>query len=167
MSPKMTQEECRYETETHIGNVRNYLHLVVLELNNRSIHHDASKLKDPEFATFCEFTPLLADLDYGSDEYKACLESMQVALDHHYKNNRHHPEHHTDGWKDMTLIDLIEMVCDWMAATKRHNNGDIYKSLRINKDRFGMPSCLIQIIKNTIDHLHPLKIIPDKTPAPR
>jgi hypothetical protein len=153
MSPEKTKEECKYQTEGHIGNVRSFLNQVIIELSDRSIHHDASKLQEPEFSTFCKYTPLLADLDYGSEEYKKCLAEMKPALDHHYSSNRHHPEHFYNSWRGMNLIDLLEMVCDWMAATKRHNNGNIYKSLAINQKRFKMPAYLVQIIKNTVDYL--------------
>jgi hypothetical protein len=50
----------------------------------------------------------------------------------------------------MSLIDLIEMVCDWMAATMRVKDGDIYKSLEINQERFGIDEQLAGIIKNTV-----------------
>jgi hypothetical protein len=51
----------------------------------------------------------------------------------------------------MSLIDLIEMICDWKAATLRHNDGDINKSIELNKDRFGYSDDLAQIFKNTVD----------------
>jgi hypothetical protein len=50
----------------------------------------------------------------------------------------------------MNLIDLIEMLCDWKAATLRHNTGDIYKSLDINQKRFGYSDELKHLFKNTI-----------------
>lgn len=153
MSPEMTKEQCKAETEAHIGRVRGHLNRIIIELSDRSIHHDESKLESPEFEVFCKYTPLLAELDYGSKEYKDCLAEMTVAIDHHYKHNRHHPEHYPTGWREMNLIDLLEMVCDWVAATKRHNNGNIYKSLDINRKRFKMPVYLIQILRNTVQYL--------------
>ena len=41
------------------------------------------------------------------------------------------------------------MFFDWKAATERHDDGDIYKSLNINKDRFKISDQLINILKNT------------------
>lgn len=49
----------------------------------------------------------------------------------------------------MTLIDLIEMLCDWVAAVERHADGDIEKSLTINQERFHISPQLQQILKNT------------------
>ncbi|MEG3878837.1 DUF5662 family protein [Microcoleus sp. herbarium7] len=51
---------------------------------------------------------------------------------------------------EMNLFDLLEMLVDWTAATKRHNDGDIQKSLEINRDRFFMGDQLSKIFENTI-----------------
>lgn len=50
----------------------------------------------------------------------------------------------------MNLFDLIEMFIDWCAACQRHADGDINKSIEINKDRFAMSPQLVQIFKNTV-----------------
>lgn len=55
----------------------------------------------------------------------------------------------------MNLIDLIEMLCDWKAATMRHTDGDIRKSLEINKGRFQISYQLQRILENTIPLLEP------------
>jgi hypothetical protein len=41
------------------------------------------------------------------------------------------------------------MFCDWYAATKRHNNGDIMKSISINQERFGYSDDLKAVFENT------------------
>lgn len=76
---------------------------------------------------------------------------MKPALDHHYAKNRHHCEHMADGINDMNLIDVIEMFCDWKAATLRHNDGNLRKSIEHNAKRFGMQSQLVKIFENTVD----------------
>jgi hypothetical protein len=53
----------------------------------------------------------------------------------------------------MSLVDVVEMVCDFRAACDRHDDGDINKSIEINKTRFNMSSQLHQIIKNTVNQL--------------
>jgi len=78
---------------------------------------------------------------------------MQVALDHHYENNRHHPDHFKNGIQDMNLVDLIEMICDWKAATLRHNNGNIFKSIEISQERFKFSDEIKQILLNTAELL--------------
>lgn len=143
--------ESKFKTMRHIETVRNYLAMVISEFCHRSIKHDQSKLESPEVEIFEVYTPKLRDCTYGSDEYKSYLKEMQVALDHHYANNSHHPEFYKNGINGMTLFDLLEMLCDWKSATLRHANGDIYKSIVINKDRYGISEQLSEILKNTVD----------------
>ena len=57
----------------------------------------------------------------------------------------------------MSLIDLLEMLCDWSAATKRHDDGDILKSIEKNKTRFGLTDQLAQILRNTVEHMELLE----------
>ena len=78
---------------------------------------------------------------------------MKPALDHHYANNRHHPEFFKNGINDMTLVDLIELLCDWYASSKRQYNGNIRLSIEKNRERFNMSDQLIRIFENTIKEL--------------
>lgn len=134
----------------HKQEVANYMGIIATQLFQRAANHDNSKFSPEEFEVFEEMTPLLETLTYGSEEYKQALAKMQPALDHHYRENNHHPEYYEDGIEGMSLIDLIEMVCDWMAATKRVQNGDISTSLEINKKRFGIDDQLAKILENTV-----------------
>ena len=147
----MDKFETMVQTYEHKQNVSKFISFILHDLIIRSIYHDDSKLESPEVEIFTEYTPKLANSTYGSDEYKQFLKEMKPALDHHYANNSHHPEHSDNGIEDMDLVDLIEMVCDWKAATLRHNDGDIYKSIELNQKRFGYSDELKQIFKNTVD----------------
>lgn len=155
MSNTSDEEFCVEETMRHIRKVREHLGWAVLHLQKRATEHDQSKLQDPELPVFVKFTPKLRDSTYGSEEYRGFLQEMQPALVHHYANNRHHPEHHADGVDGMTLIDLLEMLCDWKAATQRHANGDIVKSIEINTARFNLSPQLASILRNTVQELWP------------
>lgn len=146
----LEQKACNFDTMRHIERVRNLLSLMMANLEMRSVEHDQSKLESPEVELFTELTPQLAALTYGSSEYQAALVKLKPALDHHYANNRHHPEHFKNGIRDMNLIDLIEMFCDWKAATERHDNGNLRKSIEHNATRFGMSPDLVKIFENTI-----------------
>lgn len=148
-----TSYDSRPETYEHIGVVANYLHEVVKELLDRARDHDATKLVDPEKDTFDEYTPKLRESTFGSDDYKNNLFNMRVALEHHYEHNRHHPEHFAQGIHEMNLIDLTEMICDWLAATKRHSDGDIRQSIEINQERFGYGDEIKRLLHNTVDVL--------------
>lgn len=141
------------DTKKHISQVRHFLAQVIQNLSSRSLHHDESKLEEPEKSMYDEYTPLLRNLTYGSEEYKECLASMGEALQHHYKVNQHHVEHFENGINGMSLLDLIEMVADWKAASMRHANGDMGQSLEINRERFGISEQLFEIIQNTVKEL--------------
>jgi hypothetical protein len=141
------------DTLNHIKRVNEFLIQASVELMIRSIEHDRSKLLSPEKEMFDEFTPKLAGCTYGSDEYKEFLKGLKVALDHHYAKNSHHPEHYENGMNGFDLFDLVEMFFDWKAATERHNDGNIYKSIEINQKRFGYPDMIANIFKNTADRL--------------
>jgi hypothetical protein len=106
-------------------------------------------MTEPEVEYFDTYTPKLAGTTYGSDEYKQLLAELKPALDHHYAINRHHPEHYENGIRGMNLVDLVEMFCDWYAASKRHDDGDIMKSIAINQKRFGYSDDLKAIFENT------------------
>jgi hypothetical protein len=142
--------DSRSDTYQHIQVVQGLLFTVVTEVMRRQQAHDQSKLVSPEVEVFNEFTPKLAQSTYGSEEYRGLLQEMKVGLDHHYGVNSHHPEHYPDGIRGMDLVDVVEMLCDWKAATMRHNNGDIRKSIEINQKRFGYSDELKQIFLNTL-----------------
>jgi len=137
------------DTLRHSRRVDELLLQLVAQIQDRITKHDASKLEDPEKAIFDEYGPKLKASTYGSDEYKGFLSEMRVALDHHYANNRHHPEHFLAGVAGMTLVDLVEMLADWKAASERHADGDLAKSLQIQRDRFGLSDQLAAILDNT------------------
>jgi len=149
----LEEQATNAQTLEHIQNVRNLINIAVRELLYRAEIHDVSKLGDLERKTFVEFTPKLKNSTYGSDEYHGFLREMKPALDNHYACNRHHPEHFTDGVDGMNLIDLLEMVLDWRAATMRHANGDLHRSIEINTERFKLSPQLVQILKNTVRDL--------------
>jgi hypothetical protein len=145
----MMAYDSRADTLAHSQRVGELMVQVITEALWRSTCHDRSKTEPPEVQVFDEFTPKLKTSTYGSDEYKGFLAGMGEGLAHHYASNRHHPEHFADGVNDMTLVDLIEMLADWKAATERHVDGDLAKSLEIQRDRFGLTDQLLAILQNT------------------
>lgn len=145
----MTLDECRVETQKHIDKVRKYIRFFTDKLTTRGENHDASKLETPEVELFAEHTERLAEIEYGSDEYRAELEALKPALEHHYAVNRHHPQHYPNGIADMNIVDLVEMIADWKASSERYNNGNLLKSIEINAKRFNIDEQLTQILVNT------------------
>lgn len=150
---KLEEQATNFVTMRHIERVRNLINNCVKNLLDRGENHDQSKLEDPEVSAFTEYTPKLAECTYGSEEYRGYLEAIKPALEHHYANNSHHPEFYKNGIDDMNLLDLVEMLCDWKAASERHNDGNIRKSIEINGKRFEMSPQLIRIFENSVDLL--------------
>lgn len=179
----ITKYDSRQDTLNHIEQVRDRLRIIVSHLHKRIQDHDLSKLHPPEKEVFDEYTPKLRDSTYGSDEYEQFRREMGKALEHHYFNNSHHPEYYgymecngcfsqysrdynqpcpVCGYTQMTLrpnvsgmdlLDIVEMLCDWKAATLRHADGDLRKSIEINQKRFGYTDELKAILTNTAAHL--------------
>lgn len=143
--------DSKADTLQHIKRVNELLLDVVTSLLHRAVTHDSSKLSPIEKETFDLYTPLLKDTTYGSDDYNRYLAGMEKALKHHYDNNPHHPEHHENGIDGMSLIDIMEMLVDWKAASERHADGDIFESIKINEKRFKLSNQVINILLNTAD----------------
>lgn len=165
---EMRGYDSRPDTYEHIGKVRGYLTQAVENLLRRAQRHDASKLVPPEVEAFDIATPKLAGLTYGTDEYKQSLADLGVALEHHYAVNSHHPEHWTSGIAGMSLLDLVEMLVDWKAASERMRkpmpaapgrpeapqyDNDFLHSIALNQERFGYSDELREILENTAREL--------------
>ena len=138
------------DAKKHITAIQRLFNNVIIpELEKRKESHDESKFKSPERETYDKYIPMLKETKYGSDEYYEVRKKMeQEGLKHHYEVNRHHPEHFPGGINDMTLIDVVEMFCDWYAASLNSDTG--FKSgLKNNKNKFHMSEQLYQIFLNT------------------
>ena len=143
------------ETLEHRQQVQKAIGMIVSEIIIRGYDHDQSKTRTPEVEVFDRVTPLLKTLTYGTPEYAASLKDMGPALDHHYANNSHHPEHFGEaGMKGMDIYDLIEMFCDWMAASQRTQDGSPVKSVDLGIKRFGIGEPLASILMNTAKEWH-------------
>lgn len=151
----MSLAECNEETRKHIAKVQYYIKLITDELTLRGLNHDLSKLSSPEVEIFAKNTRKLARLKFQnengevSDEYKASLAAINEATAHHYAVNRHHPEHYPNGINGMDLVDIVEMLCDWKAASLRQHDGNLLKSIEANAKRFNISKQLLEILENT------------------
>jgi hypothetical protein len=150
----MTQVECIQETLRHIKRVQILMQEIIDKLFQHGLKHDTSKLFDPELSMFTEFTPKLKNSVYGSEEYKTFLIEMKTALKHHYETNTHHPEYWKTGVSQMSLIDILEMLADWKAASERHKDGSLSRSIEQNQERFGYSDEFKQLLINTSTYLN-------------
>ncbi|GHO99858.1 hypothetical protein KSF_099060 [Reticulibacter mediterranei] len=146
----------------HKQRVAGYMQIVANELFKRATVHDNSKFSPEEFdmyeATFSE----LQAYTYGSQKYKETVKKLGPAWSHHCQVNDHHPEYFKDGVRGMNLIQLVEMLCDWLAASERGQT-DVLQSLAINKKKFHIDDQLFEVLKNTVKEIAPGKL-PDKDP---
>lgn len=153
--------DSRPETYAHISRVRDFLFRARENLQQRAHDHDQSKLVEPELSAFNIATPKLAVMEYGSEEYKQSLCDLGPALAHHFERNDHHPEHFENGVRGMSLMALIEMLCDWRAASERTKQrtddpekmATFESGLAFNKERFGISDDLYDVLVNTAREL--------------
>lgn len=145
----MSIESAKINHLLHIKNVQKKLNKLAIELIARGQVHDESKLNSPEAEIFGN-APDLSTMEYGSPEYTEGLKVIDEALQHHYANNRHHPQFFKNGINDMHILDIIEMLCDWADSCKRNKNGNLRQSIEHNANRFGISPQLVKIMENSI-----------------
>ena len=157
----MVEKELYYEMDTrkHQQVVAELLISFAKKLLDRAIKHDASKLKEPERSYYIE--PVYAlnteEVPYGSERYKELTKQMGEGWDHHKAVNDHHIEFFipysvqtlNDPLKAMDLFALVEMLADWIAASRRRNNSST-KALDFLKEKYGVDHQLEMIIRNTL-----------------
>jgi hypothetical protein len=143
------------DTRDHIQKVQARLHQIAIRLQQRGSIHDESKLAEPEKSILDAKATALAELRYGTPEYAAAMAAidMQPFLEHHYAHNAHHPQHYPNGIAGMSLLDVMEMLCDWAAAGERTKDGSIAQSLAVNRTRFAIDDQLFSILENTVKEL--------------
>lgn len=142
--------ETRKKTLGHINHTKKYISTIIKELESRAKSHDNSALYSPEIDVFAEYTEGSSqDFIYGNcREYSD--ETTQV-LKQHYEKNPHHIESYENGIQDMTLIDLMIMLCDWTALFSKSKKRDkeIIEFIKQNKDKYGFSDEVMQILINT------------------
>ena len=137
-------------TLLHIGRVAELLNKFSRDLMERGASHDYSKFAPVEMDALTEMQRLIdaeGQAPYGSPEYDRRTALLAPMLAHHYANNSHHPQHYESGVSGMTLIDLVEMLADWKAASERGEESSIGLSHSVH--RFQIDPQLAQILRNT------------------
>ena len=129
----MTKSE--QDTREHIEKVRDNINDALHNLTQRAVVHDATKLVEPELSGYQGLSEALQGLTYGTPEHRAAFALFKEIVKHHYAHNSHHPEYWPNGVADMSLLDIIEMLCDWKAANDR-SKGDFKHSLEVSIARF-------------------------------
>lgn len=143
-TPKL--KNCTYGSDEY----NSYLEQMKVALDHHyanNSHHPENKSESQEwYCTHCGYS-------YGYiNEPSQAL--MYANSEERCINCEHEPFVYKTRYtlRRMTLVDLIEMISDWKAASLRHADGDIMKSIEINQDRFGYGYELKQILINTVEY---------------
>jgi hypothetical protein len=136
----------------HIASVQLRIEKLSLELEKRIMLHDSSKLEEPEHSMWLEMDKEKDKPAYGTSEYFERKERFAKVFEQHYNNekNTHHPEHFLNGVDDMNIIDVVEMLCDWVSYKKVISYTEASKIIDENSERFGISDQLASILKNTL-----------------
>lgn len=136
----------------HRAFVSSYLNRFADAMNARAVEHDLSKLLAEEFDGFVAINRVAREHPYGSEEYKAALKNNDV-INLHFSRNRHHPEFYENGVAGMGLLDMIEMVCDWKAASEVYGVTSFQDALRIQVGRFSLTEEQVWLINMIVEEI--------------
>lgn len=145
----MEQIETEEYIKGHISRVRRHINTFIQLLIRRAEKHDKSKLEEPELSWWKEMDKE-PRYPYGSEEYKQKIKRWNKVFKHHYQYNRHHPEHYEYGISEMTLIDIVEMMCDWLGYKDTTTVTEALKVCDEQMARYDISEELRQIIFNTL-----------------
>ena len=154
------------DTRQHQQYVAGYMIECAKKLLDRATCHDASKLAEPEIESYIDPVWVLnnEDIEYGSERYKEVTARMGEGWEHHKAVNDHHVEHWSlsghpelpinDPIRYMDMFALLEMLCDWVAASKRKGNDPALPIDHIKKKiGYGLDPQLESILRNTLDKI--------------
>lgn len=145
----MAQIETEEYIKGHISRVRRHINTFIQLLIRRAENHDKSKLEEPELSWWKEMDKE-PRYPYCSEEYKQKIKRWNKVFKHHYQYNRHHPEHYEYGVSEMTLIDIVEMMCDWLGYKDTTTVTEALKVCDEQMARYDISEELRQIIFNTL-----------------
>lgn len=142
--------ESRAQTRQHIAQVRALLEQVIANIDHRLEDHDKSKLVEPEVSGYASLHKAMDGVLYGSAEYLAVVAAHREVINLHYERNDHHPQHYANGMFGMSLMALLEMLCDWKARADAEESG-LDRSFAIQAGRATTDGehVLLGILRNT------------------
>lgn len=130
--------------------VLKFMNYIIHDLIIRAEEHDQTKFSEEEFPGLVAAMEEIKMYPYGTPEYEEMRKKHAKPFAEHYAKNRHHPEHFPNGVEDMTLVDLLEMLCDWKSASMRQEHGgSIENSIKIATEKYNLSPQLVKILDNT------------------
>lgn len=142
----------------HKRRVAGYMQSIANDLFRRAAVHDNSKFSPEEFESYDQAFPNFKKYAFGTEEMQAVYDSIRPALQHHFQANDHHVEHFEHGIDDMSLVQLIEMLCDWLAASERSKVAFV-DGLAVNKKKYFIDDQTYDVLINTVQRYAPQKLL--------
>ena len=143
------------DTQEHIRAVHNNIETIAIDLVTRGNAHDRSKFEEVELGPLAEMKEVEdreGPVEFGTPEYSARTAMLGDMWKHHVEHNDHHPEHFQNGIAGMNLMQIVEMLCDWQAASEQR---DPSKTMNITfcVEKYGISADARAILSNTADSL--------------
>ena len=134
----------------HRYDVGKSLSVLIKALIDRASEHDLDKFHPEVVDKHCEMFEDFQKTkpDYGTPGYDEVKDRFEDIIKRHYQASRHHPEHFERGIDGMNLVDMMEMVCDWVAATPKDQ--DVFDAVGLNCSKYGIDEQLMVLIVRTI-----------------
>ena len=115
------------------------LHDDATALRERAKTHDNSKILNKD--EFRALTNIINDKSCLGNASSQLSSFKQDSIELHWKHNPHHPEHYPKA-EDMTRIDRLEMVCDWMARSIQYKSDLLSFVETRQRERFHFPELM-------------------------
>jgi hypothetical protein len=121
---------------------------ILENLRMRAENHDKSKLVPPEKDGW-DLMDKEPSYRYGTVEYYKKMKKYYEVFKHHYDVNSHHPEHYGNDISKMDLLDIIEMLCDWLSYKEDLTDEEIDSTIKGQCKRFNFSDEMQSILINT------------------
>lgn len=122
------------------------------------LHHYENNRHHPEFFEGCpkdeDAIARMENLINALNRMRGCYPDDEYAIGQSVDLAEAHKKVLESNVNGMNLIDILEMLVDWFSAGKRHADGNIYKSIEHNTNRFGLSPQLVSIFLNTVPLLN-------------
>jgi len=113
-----------------------------IALLNRQLNHDSTKLENPEWRRVL--------YKFDKEQFPMSDKDLEQAQHHHYAHNRHHPQRFENGVDDMHIIDIVEMIIDWIGDAYCDKEDPI-EAVKRKSEKYNINPQLMNIFLNTVE----------------
>jgi len=115
-------------------------------LRERAETHDISKYSKDEYIPYVWLSWWYKENNSGREFVypKYIKDKVNKATEHHIRTNKHHPEFYSNT-KDMTKLDIAEMVADWASMSQELKN-NLKEWVKDNIDKWGFSKDQVNLI---------------------